>query len=78
MAIIGVCYLCGRLVNDDGRGDCEPQEDHVLPHTLGGVQTRPVHRWCNLVKGTKTAQEAQLLIAAHFRAGTAPLCLGYL
>ncbi len=67
------CYLCGRPVYSDGKGDCAPQEDHVTP---GQPQTVWTHAWCNQVKGAGSVGDAKRAIGEHFRRGTAPRCLG--
>lgn len=51
------CYLCGEVVNLEGRGTAAPCIDHVLPVIAGGTNhidnLRLVHLRCNLRKGDR-------------------------
>jgi hypothetical protein len=75
------CYLCGFPVYSDGKGDCAPEKDHIVPVSqaprledyLGNV--RWVHKWCNRVKSDRSAAIAQADIRRYFLQGQAPSCL---
>ena len=54
----GICYLCGRLIEQD------VHYDHVVPLSQGGAHSednlRVTHARCNLIKGKKLVEELDM------------------
>ena len=72
------CYLCGCPVYSDVKGDCAPVLDHIGPvsrvpgYAENPKNSRWVHVWCKMVKGSRPVEEAQRDIQSRIFGGTAP------